>query len=124
MRRCSTREESRLWSWLRNRRFDGLKFKRQVPMGRYILDFYCADLKLAIEVDGRHHSGPDMVAYDHDRTRHLANRGIYVLRIANELLCRDSRIVADMIRWVISQLSGRTPHPPAAPSPLRGGEKE
>ena len=124
MRKCSTRAEIRIWSWLRDRRFDGFKFKRQPPMGRYILDFYCAELNLAIELDGRHHDQPQMVEYDEARTRYLAKRGIYVLRIANELLAGDSRIVAEMIQGVIWQLSRRTPHPPSAPSPLCGGEKE
>jgi very-short-patch-repair endonuclease len=60
MRRAPTRSENRLWSWLRDRRFDGYKFRRQYPIGRYVLDFYCAELKLAIEVDGRHHEEPWM----------------------------------------------------------------
>jgi len=124
MRKCSTRAEIRIWSWLRNRRFEGFKFKRQVPAGRYILDFYCGELKLGIEVDGRQHNQPEMADYDSDRSRYLENRGVYVLRIPNELLRRDSRVVAEMIRAAVCRLSRRTPHPPAAPSPLCGGEKE
>ena len=50
MRRAPTRSEDRLWSWLRDRRFSGQKFRRQVPIGRYILDFYCPRLKLVIEI--------------------------------------------------------------------------
>ena len=97
MRKATTREESRLWSWLRNRRFAGSKFRRQVPIGRYIVDFYCAELKLAIEVDGSHHQGLDMIEYDTQRTLFLHDRGIEVLRIPNELLHQDLRLLADLI---------------------------
>jgi len=120
MRHEPTRAESRLWSWLRDRRFEGLKFRRQVPIGPYILDFYCAELELAIELDGRQHDQPDMIDYDSVRSAYLQQRGIYALRIPNEVLIRDPQMVGEMIRWAVAQ---KTPHPPSAPSPLCGGEK-
>jgi len=49
MRKAPTRSEDRVWSWLRDRRFGGYKFRRQHPVGDYIVDFYCSELKLAIE---------------------------------------------------------------------------
>src|SRR5216683_5986126 len=55
MRRTPTRSEGRVWVWLRDRRFEGYKFRRQHSIGGYVLDFYCAALRLAIEVDGEHH---------------------------------------------------------------------
>lgn len=120
LRRSPTRAEARLWSWLRNRRFVNLKFRRQVPVGRYILDFYCAELKLAIEVDGAHHNQVDMADYDSMRTYYLERRGIYVLRIPNELIVRDPEMVGEVICFAVS---ARPPHPPPAPSPpRRGGE--
>ena len=113
MRRAPTRAEDRMWAWLRDQRFDGHKFRRQVPMGPYILDFYCARLKLAIELDGEHHSQVDMSEYDGRRSKRLAVHGIYVLRISNQLLTRDSQIVAETIRCTIRLLAERaTPHPP------------
>ena len=122
MRRAPTRAEDRIWSWLRDRRFDGVKFRRQVPIGRYIIDFYCAELMVAIELDGSQHQ---LIAneYDSVRTRFLRERGIEVVRIPNELLVRDSRIVAEIIRAAISARSGEPPHPPSAPSPP-SGEKD
>jgi very-short-patch-repair endonuclease len=83
MRRNPTRAEDRVWAWLRNRRFDGVKFRRQVPIGRYIVDFYSADVEVAIELDGTHHRSPEMNDYDGQRTAFLRGRGIEVVRIPN-----------------------------------------
>src|SRR5207248_2831171 len=100
MRKSPTRGEDRLWSWLRDRSFSGYKFRRQHPMAGYILDFYCAELKLAIEVDGWHHS---QITYEEDyvRTLELKREGIEVVRIANELLVRDYLTVIDIIQVAI-----------------------
>src|SRR5438552_15824902 len=103
MRRAPTRSENRLWSSLRDRRF-GYKFRRQFPIGRYVLDFYCAELKLAIEIDGRQHDANWMWQYDDDRTRALQERGIEILRIPNELLIRDSVMLEARIRAAVERL--------------------
>ena len=127
MRRHPTRAEDRLWSWLRDRRFDGIKFRRQVPIGRYIADFYCADLKLVVELDGAHHRLPGMDEHDDERSLNLSGRGICVLRIPNELLIRDSVMVGEMIHAAVDRLTSRgidgPPHPPSASSPPCAGEK-
>ena len=101
MRRAPTRSENRLWSWLRNRRFDGYKFRRQYPIGRYVLDFYCAELKLAIEVDGRQHEDILLSQYDDARTDALQRQGVEGLRIQNELFIREPDIVEQQIRFPI-----------------------
>jgi len=118
MRHAQTFVERRLWSWLRDRRCLGYKFKRQVPIGRYIVDFYCAELDLVIEVDGRHHETSWMSGYDGRRTLELERRGIRVLRIPNEVIVRDSLLAGEMVRAAIRE---RPPHPPSAPSPPHGG---
>jgi very-short-patch-repair endonuclease len=105
MRRSPTRAEARIWSWLRGRRFDGCKFKRQVPIGRYIVDFYCAELQLAIELDGAHHRYPVMADYDDERTETLRIQGIQLIRVPNELLIRDSKMVEEMVRSAIARRS-------------------
>jgi len=102
MRKAPTLYEQRLWSWLRGRRFGDYKFRRQHPMGPYILDFYCVELKLAIEVDGKQHAGLGMIKYDNARTKYLSRRGIEVLRIPNELLTHDAPIVAEQIKYAIA----------------------
>jgi len=122
MRRHPTRAEDRVWAWLRSRRFDGVKFRRQVPIGRYIVDFYSADIELAIELDGTHHRAAGVNDYDDVRTKYLRGRKIEVVRIPNELLMRDSEIVAEIIRAAIARQEGlRGALPVERPSPPRSG---
>jgi very-short-patch-repair endonuclease len=101
-----------------------------VPIGRYIVDFYCVELKLAIELDGSQHQAVWMVDYDSERTRDLVGRGIRLLRIPNELLIRDSILVGDQISAVIAErltATGCAEKPPSSglrpPSPPCAGEK-
>ena len=127
LRKALTLSEQRLWQWLRNRAFCGYKFRRQVPVAHYILDFYCPELKLAVEVDGRQHELPCMVQYDDERSMELARFGIRVLRIANVVLANDAPMVAEQLKYAIGQRATemrKTPHPAlrATFSP-RGGEK-
>lgn len=74
--------ERRLWGCLRKRRLAGLHFRRQHPIGRYIVDFYCAEHRLVIEVDGETHH--HRVEYDEVRTEWLESQGCRVLRFTNE----------------------------------------
>jgi len=104
MRKAPTRSEDRLWSWLRNRRFAGHKFRRQYPILHYILDFYCPGLKLAIEVDGSDHETAWVSEYDDARSERLAIRGITFLRIPNALLIRDSLLVEECIEAAIAEV--------------------
>ena len=86
MRRAPTEAEERLWGALRNRRLDGLKFRRQVPMGAFIADYICMEAKLIVEVDGVQHaeSPRDML-----RDAELEARGFRVLRFWNDDVMRD-----------------------------------
>ena len=97
MRRAPTRGEDRLWNWLRNRRFSGVKFRRQHPFGRTILDFYCPALRLAIEIDGAQHLDSRIGERDYDRDYDLKRLGVTIVRIPNELLRRDSWMVERII---------------------------
>ena len=81
LRREWTKAEARLWLHLRNRRLDGFKFRRQVPIDRYFVDFACLDAKLVIELDGGGHS--EQLAYDVARTAVLETCGFQVLRFWN-----------------------------------------
>ncbi|HYS55606.1 MAG TPA: endonuclease domain-containing protein [Thermoanaerobaculia bacterium] len=103
MRHWPTRSEGRLWTWLRNREFHGVKFRRQVPIGRYIVDFYCPELKLAIEIDGRQHDAVWMSEHESERTVEIERHGIEIVRIENELLIRDPRTVEDILELAISR---------------------
>jgi very-short-patch-repair endonuclease len=81
LRRRSTDAEKFLWGRLRGRRFDGIKFKRQVPIGNYIVDFLAPDLKLIVEVDGGQHDV--RAGRDAERTRVLEEWGYHVVRYWN-----------------------------------------
>ena len=101
LRQVPTTSEARLWNWLRNRSFDRCKFRRQVPIGPYVVDFYCHRLRLVIELDGAHHEATWMEDYDDQRTAFLRKAGIEVVRIANVLLARESMTVEEILSAVI-----------------------
>jgi very-short-patch-repair endonuclease len=83
LRKNQTEIEAVLWGHLRARRFYGLKFHRQYSVGRYILDFYCPQKKIAIEVDGSGHMEERQKEYDTIRTEYLEIFGIKVFRVWN-----------------------------------------
>src|SRR5579871_3417200 len=81
MRKTLTPPEARLWVAIRACRVGGFKFRRQHPIGPYVLDFYCARVRLAMEVDGAVHTSEDQIAHDRARDRWLERSGVSVLRI-------------------------------------------
>jgi very-short-patch-repair endonuclease len=93
LRKIMTPEEEILWKRLRKGRILGKYFRRQHPYGIYILDFYCDELKLAIEVDGRIHQYRE--EYDLQRTNYLKDTGIEVIRFNNNQIKND---IASVIR--------------------------
>jgi very-short-patch-repair endonuclease len=86
-----TPAEQRLWAQLRNRKVAGLKFRRQHPIGPFIVDFYCAAHRLVVEVDGSAHDGQEV--RDVARTEWLVARGYAVVRFRNERVVQDMRSV-------------------------------
>jgi very-short-patch-repair endonuclease len=98
LRTNQTRAEMILWSELRNRKLDGYKFRRQHPIGRHILDFVCAERKVAIELDGNHHELNDQYRNDQERTDHLEQYGYKVIRFRNAEVFDDLAGVLDRIR--------------------------
>jgi very-short-patch-repair endonuclease len=83
LRRQQTKEEKELWRALKAGRFAGFKFRRQHPLGIYILDFYCSAAKLSIELDGFQHGLPEQHSQDEERTKILTSEGIEELRFWN-----------------------------------------
>lgn len=81
MRREDTEAEAWLWQALRAHRLDGSKWRRQVPVGPFIVDFLCDDFALVVEVDGGQHA--ERTGYDARRTAYLSARGLQVLRFWN-----------------------------------------
>lgn len=95
LRKRSTNAERLLWSKLRGRRFDGIKFKRQVPIGNYVVDFVALDLKFVIEVDGGQHDA--RAALDAKRTRILQQWGYHVIRFWNNDVLSNVEGVLEVI---------------------------
>ena len=79
-----TPAESKAWEILRDRRLLRLKFRRQQIIDGFIVDFYCPELELVLELDGTVHDHAEAIQYDTERTRHLTSRGISVIRVRNE----------------------------------------
>ena len=97
MRQEMSKAEAKLWQHLRVGRLNGYKFRRQQPIGNYIVDFMCVTPKLIIEADGRQHT--EQAAYDHARTAHLNSLGFTVLRFWNhEILQQTNDVLAEILR--------------------------
>ena len=96
LRQQMTRAEDILSRSLRSSRFEGAKFRRQVPFDRYVVDFYCHAAKLVVELDGKQHEW--FADYDAGRTEILERLGIRVIRFTNEEVCADLDAVLARIR--------------------------
>jgi len=111
LRKRHTDAERLLWKHLRGKQLDGLKFRRQQPIGNYIVDFVCFENEVIIEVDGGQHAEEEM---DRERDRCLEAEGFKMLRFWNHEVLLNLEGVLEVIR----QNGGS--HPPPAP-PLKGG---
>ena len=113
LRRHETDAEAKLWHHLRARRLCGCKFRRQYPVGGYIVDFLCVERRVVVEVDGGQHA---LSSYDQMRTRDLEAMGMIVLRYWNDdVLVRTERVLADLFVTLAA------PHPDPLPA---HGERE
>ncbi|PKA69220.1 adenine-specific DNA-methyltransferase [Pseudomonas baetica] len=91
--------EHLLWQKLRSRQIANLKFRRQFPCPPYVLDFYCAELKLAIELDGGQHFETQGLIHDQRRTRYLNQKGIEIVRFSNlEVIQQMDDVLEQIIR--------------------------
>jgi very-short-patch-repair endonuclease len=107
-RREPTSAERRFWDLVRDRRFDGHRFRRQHPLGTYIADFYCSELRLAVEIDGPIHDAQRDA--DRERDANLATFGVHVFRITNAEALGDSASILQRLRDYIARLGeGLTP---------------
>jgi very-short-patch-repair endonuclease len=83
LRKNMTKAEIILWSRIRSKKINGYKFRRQQPLLNYIVDFYCDELKLIIEVDGEIHSFSEQISYDRKRDNNLKINGYHIIRLSN-----------------------------------------
>ncbi len=97
-----------MWTLLRGARFRGIKFRRQVVLGPFIVDFYCAALRLVVEVDGEIHATPTQQRLDENRDHHLRELGLRVLRFRNEeVLGEPETVLSRLHQWLRGALPGR-----------------
>src|SRR5207248_2295578 len=102
-RKRSTLPERKLWSRLRNRQILSLKFRRQEAIGDRIVDFYCAEAKLAIELDGSGHLRHFNQTADLDKELELYEKGVRILRFSNEAVISNLNGVLDEIIYAIGR---------------------
>ena len=96
LRKNPTDAERRLWTYLRHKQVDGFRFRRQAPIGSYVVDFVCFSARLVVEVDGGHHAlRPERYA---ERTKWLENEGFRVIRFWNSDVLENTEGVAETVR--------------------------
>ena len=118
LRRDMTLAERRLWSILKGRQLDGHRFRRQCPLGPYIVDFACLEAGVLIEVDGGQHMGSQTDAI---RDRYLRSRSFHVLRFWNNEVMANLEGVRDVIGRCLAE---RCPHPSLPPQAGEGAKTE
>jgi very-short-patch-repair endonuclease len=112
LRRNLTDTEKAIWKHLRAKQMEGYKFRRQEPIGSYIVDFVCHEKRIVIEVDGGQHSIERQ--RDHERDQWLKEQGYEVLRFWNNEVLTNIEGVLEVIRYCLN-------HPPLTP-PIKGGD--
>ena len=111
LRNNSTKSEIFLWLKLKNKQFYGYDFHRQKPIDNYILDFYCYELLLAIEVDGYSHQFLEVYNKDKVKEKRMNKLGIAVLRFSDEEVQKDMENVLRAIEQYITEFEEHTPNP-------------
>jgi very-short-patch-repair endonuclease len=102
LRKSETKSEKVLWEYLSSNKVQGFKFRRQHPISQFIVDFYCHELKLVIEVDGEIHNRPENKEYDEIRTNELERLGLTILRFTNDEIDNNIEKVLKTITEAIS----------------------
>jgi len=106
LRTNGTAAEAVLWNALKSRKLDGWKWRRQFSIANYILDFYCPEAKLAIELDGQPHYTIDGIIRDDIKTEILEDLGIRIIRFENRMLREMPDLVLDTIKKELSKSRG------------------
>ena len=119
LRRTMTRAETLLWRYLKAGHLDGLAFRRQEPMGAYIVDFVCHSARLVVEIDGDTHDFEERLRHDQRRDAWLATRGFVVKRFTNDEVLKNLEGVLIVIREIASDRVRGTP--PSLSLPRKGG---
>lgn len=113
LRHTATPAERKLWYFLRGRNLLGFKFRRQHSIGRYILDFYCLELRLGIELDGGHHLAPEQMARDSKRSEWLKHFRLKIIRVPNDEVMNNSDGVVEYLMDEVTKRAEEMRHPSA-----------
>ena len=111
LRNNATAPETILWLRLKGKQIEGLKFRRQYGVGPYVLDFYCPELRLGIELDGEVHNTYEAEEYDKRRTRFLNDNRITVLRYKNEVVYQNLEAIVENIIAFKKEICTCSDHP-------------
>ena len=135
LRKSTTSAEAILWTCLQSRKLLGKKCRRQFGIGRYIVDFYCPECRLVVELDGAPHFASNVEEYEANRTKYLESHGIKVIRFENRVVHDQIELVLETIRENVRQTVPPNDHPVCAASvasrllifgaatpPFQGGE--
>lgn len=109
MRHSTTDAENLMWQLLRAKRFMNLKFRRQHVIASFIVDFYCHELGLVIELDGSQHGMDDAIEYDAERTKFLEALGLTVVRYWNSDVLGRVDVVLEDLWWMCTKLKQTSP---------------
>ena len=110
LRNNSTLSEVLLWNELKARKINGYQFMRQKPIGKYIVDFYCSKLNLAIEVDGDSHGYKNEIVRDQLKDKYLTSLGIHIIRYDDSDVKNNiSGVIDNLIDWIDQRLQPPSP---------------
>ncbi len=98
-----TEAEQKLWGLIRYRKINGLKFRRQYSVAGFVVDFYCPELKLALEVDGSIHDSPEQQGKDRERERIIKSVGLSFLRLTNDQVLHHSEKAVRLIKTKVTE---------------------
>ena len=98
LRNNATAPEAILWRMLKGKQIESLKFRRQFGLGPYVLDFYCPEIRLCIELDGGIHKTHEQAQYDEIRSQYIYENNIKVLRFENDVVYRNMNAIVDAIK--------------------------
>ena len=109
LRQRQTHTDEIVWPRIRNRKMLGLKFKRQYSIDKFVLDFYCSELKIAIEIDGSIHELEEINLYDIQRQKYIEGYGIIFIRITNKEISDNSELAFKNLENKIKNLKSPSP---------------
>ena len=105
LRNNSTYAEVIFWQQVKQSQLEGRKFRRQISIGPYVVDFYCPEEKLIVELDGEVHFNEEAIKYDTERTEYLESLGLKVIRFENNEVLKNTEYVLTKVKEYFNKLT-------------------